>query len=34
MECGIGVDDFSKFKEGDEIVVFEIQKIKRKLETA
>ncbi|MDP7095451.1 MAG: translation initiation factor IF-2 [Candidatus Marinimicrobia bacterium] len=34
MECGIGVDDFSKFKEGDEIVVFKIQKIKRKLETA
>ena len=34
MECGIGVDDFSKFKEGDEIVVFEIQKIKRTLETA
>lgn len=34
MECGIGVDDFSKFKENDEIVVFEIQKIKRKLETA
>ncbi len=33
MECGIGVDDFSKFKEGDEIVIFEIQKIKRKLET-
>lgn len=33
MECGIGVDDFSKFKENDEIVVFEIQKIKRKLET-
>jgi len=33
MECGIGVDDFSKFIEGDEIVVFEIQKIKRKLET-
>ena len=27
MECGIGVDDFSKFKEGDEIVVFEIQKL-------
>lgn len=34
MECGIGVDDFSKFKEGDEIIVYEIQKIKRKLETA
>ena len=34
MECGIGVDEFSKFVEGDEIVVYEIQQIKRTLETA
>lgn len=34
MECGIGVEEFKKFKENDEIVVFEIQQIKRKLETA
>lgn len=33
MECGIGVDEFSKFKESDEIVVYEIQQIKRTLET-
>mgnify|MGYP000861223788 FL=1 len=33
-ECGIGVDEFSKFVEGDEIVVYEIQQIKRTLETA
>ena len=32
FECGIGVDQFSKFKEGDVIVCFEIQSIKRKLE--
>ena len=31
-ECGIGVDDFSKFKEGDVIVCYEIKSIKRKLE--
>ncbi len=34
MECGIGVDEFSKFVAGDEIVVYEIQQIKRTLETA
>ena len=34
MECGIGVDEFSKFKEGDKIVVYEIEHIKRTLETA
>ena len=34
MECGIGVEEFNKFKENDEIVVYEIQQIKRKLETA
>jgi len=34
MECGIGVDEFSKFKEGDNIVVYEIEHIKRTLETA
>jgi len=34
MECGIGVDEFNKFIEKDEIVVYEIQQIKRKLETA
>ena len=34
MECGIGVDEFSKFVEGDEIVEYEIQQIKRTLETA
>ena len=34
MECGIGVDEFSKFKEGDKIFVYEIEHIKRTLETA
>lgn len=34
MECGIGVNEFSKFVAGDEIVVYEIQQIKRTLETA
>lgn len=34
MECGIGVEEFSKFKEGDEIVVYEIQEVKRTLESA
>ena len=34
MECGIGVDEFSKFKEGDKIVVYEIEHIKRTLEPA
>ena len=34
MECGIGIDEFSKFKEGDEIVIYEIEHIKRTLETA
>ena len=32
FECGIGIDTFSKFKEGDIIVCYEIQSIKRKLE--
>jgi len=34
MECGIGVEEFSKFKEDDEIIVYEIQHVKRTLETA
>ncbi|GIS36421.1 MAG: hypothetical protein Ct9H90mP7_4290 [Candidatus Neomarinimicrobiota bacterium] len=29
FECGIGVDDFSKFKEGDTIVCYEIKSVKR-----
>ena len=32
FECGIGVDNFSKFKEGDIIVCYEIKSIKRTLE--
>ena len=32
FECGIGIDNFSKFKEGDIIVCFEVKSIKRKLE--
>ncbi len=32
FECGIGIDNFSKFKEGDIIICFEIKSIKRKLE--
>ena len=32
FECGIGVDEFSKFKEGDTIVCYEIKSIKRTLE--
>ena len=32
FECGIGIDNFSKFKEGDIILCFEIKSIKRKLE--
>jgi len=32
FECGIGIDNFSKFKEGDIIVCYEIKSIKRKLE--
>ncbi len=31
MECGIGIDSVSKYKEGDEIESFVIKKIKRKL---
>ena len=34
FECGIGIDNFSKFKEGDIIVCYKIQSIKRKLELA
>jgi translation initiation factor IF-2 len=32
FECGIGLDNFSKFKEGDVIVCYEIKYIKRSLE--
>ena len=32
FECGIGIDNFSKFKEGDIVVCYEIKSIKRKLE--
>ena len=32
FECGIGIDNFSKFKEGDIIVCYKIESIKRKLE--
>ena len=32
FECGIGVDNFSKFKEGDIIVCYQIKSIKRTLE--
>jgi len=32
FECGIGIDNFSKFKEGDIIVCYKIISIKRKLE--
>ena len=32
FECGIGLDNFSKFKEGDIIVCYEIKSIKRSLE--
>jgi len=32
FECGIGVDNFSKFKEGDVIVCFQTKLIKRTLE--
>jgi len=31
FECGIGLDNFSKFKEGDIIVCYEIKSIKRTL---
>ena len=31
FECGIGINDFSKFKEGDFIICYEIKSIKRKL---
>ncbi len=34
LECGIGVEGFQKFKADDEIVVFEIQEIKRTLVTS
>ena len=34
FECGIGINNFSKYKEGDIIVCFEIKSIKRKLELA
>ncbi len=33
LECGIGVEGFQKFKADDEIVAYEIQKIKRALIT-
>ena len=32
FECGIGLNDFSKFKEGDIIICYQIKSIKRKLE--
>ncbi len=32
FECGIGLDNFSKFKEGDIIVCYELKSIKRTLE--
>ena len=32
FECGIGIDNFSKFREGDIIVCYEIKSIKRSLE--
>ena len=32
FECGIGIDNFSKFKEGDIVVCYEIKSIKRTLE--
>ncbi len=32
FECGIGLDNFKKFKEGDIIVCYEIKSIKRSLE--
>ena len=31
FECGIGLDNFSKYKEGDIIVCYEIKSIKRSL---
>ena len=31
FECGIGIDNFSKFKEGDFIICYEVKSIKRKL---
>jgi len=34
MECGIGVEGFSKFEEGDLIQVFAIKNIKRKLDAS
>ena len=32
FECGIGIDNFSKFREGDIVVCYEIKSIKRTLE--
>ena len=32
FECGIGIDNFSKFKEGDIVVCYEVKSIKRTLE--
>ena len=32
FECGIGIDNFSKFKEGDIVICYEIKSIKRTLE--
>ncbi len=32
LECGIGLEGVSKYKEGDEIIVYEVKKIKRTLE--
>ena len=33
LECGIGLEGVNKYKEGDEIVVYEVKKIKRTLES-
>ncbi|NOZ04141.1 MAG: translation initiation factor IF-2 [FCB group bacterium] len=33
LECGIGIDGVSKYREGDIIEVYEIKQVKRKLET-
>jgi translation initiation factor IF-2 len=32
FECGIGLNDFSKFKEGDIIICYQMKSIKRTLE--
>ena len=32
FECGVAVDGFTKYEQGDEIEIFEIKSVKRKLE--